>query len=202
MWPCNLWLGKGSIVYKSILGLESPTISIHAELIERAIRNDPEAQFDLYKKYNAAMYNTALRICRNTALAEDVIQESFLNAFNSLGYYRGDASFGSWLKRIVINKAISLSKKESRWELVENDEVLDTEETVIEASDYDVDTVRLAINELPDGFRTVLSLYLLEGYDHKEIAEILGITESTSKTQYKRAKERLRVNILEKMKHG
>lgn len=182
--------------------LEAPAISIHADLIDRALQNDPEAQFDLYKKYNAAMYNTALRITRNTALAEDVIQESFLSAFQSLVYYRGDASFGSWLKRIVINKAITLAKKESRWDLVENDEDLDSEDVIQPEPEYNVEQVKLAINQLPDGFRTVLSLYLLEGYDHKEIAEILDISESTSKTQYKRAKERLRKSLLEKMQHG
>ena len=182
--------------------LETPAISIHAELIDRALQNDPEAQFDLYKKYNAAMYNTALRITRNTALAEDVIQESFLSAFQSLIYYRGDASFGSWLKRIVINKAITLTKKESRWDLVENDDELDGEEELKSEPEYNVEHIKLAINELPDGFRTVLSLYLLEGYDHKEIAEILEISESTSKTQYKRAKERLKKMLLERMNNG
>ena len=182
--------------------METPTISIHAELIDRALQNDPEAQFDLYKKYNAAMYNTALRITRNTALAEDVIQESFLSAFQSLIYYRGDASFGSWLKRIVINKAITLTKKESRWDLVENDDELDSEEELHSEPDYNVEHVKQAINELPDGFRTVLSLYLLEGYDHKEIAEILDISESTSKTQYKRAKERLKKMLIERMHNG
>ena len=182
--------------------MESPAISIHADIIDRAIRNDPEAQFDLYKKYNAAMYNTALRITRNTALAEDVLQESFLNAFQSLTYYRGDASFGSWLKRIVINKAITLAKKESRWDLVENEEDLDSPEDIPSEPEYDLDQVKMAITELPDGFRTVLSLYLLEGYDHKEIAEILGITESTSKTQYKRAKEKLKKSLLDKLQHG
>jgi len=182
--------------------LEAQAISIHADLIERAVGNDREAQFELYKKYNSAMYNTALRITRNTALAEDVIQESFLSAFQSLVFYRGDASFGSWLKRIVINKAITLAKKESRWDLVEDDAQLDQADRVAEEPEYDVETVKSAIESLPQGFRTVLSLYLLEGYDHKEIAEILDITESTSKTQYMRAKDKLKVILLEKMNHG
>jgi len=182
--------------------LEVQAISIHADLIQRAIGNDREAQFELFKKYNAAMYNTALRITRNTALAEDVIQESFLSAFQSLVFYRGEASFGSWLKRIVINKAITLTKKESRWDLVEDDRQLDQIDWVAEEPLYDVDAVRRAIEALPHGFRTVLSLYLLEGYDHKEIAEILDITESTSKTQYMRAKDKLKVILLEKMNHG
>lgn len=177
---------------KERIRMEARAINIHSDLIERAVKNDRNAQFELYKKYNRAMYNTALRITNNTALAEDVLQESFLSAFQSLVFYRGEASFGSWLKRIVINKAISAVRKESKLEFTEDDSKLDTIELQIEEPDYDVDRVKRAMEELPDGFRTVLNLYLFEGYDHQEIAEILGITESTSKTQYKRAKERLR----------
>lgn len=175
---------------------------MHSDLIERAMVNDREAQFELYKKYNGAMYNTALRITKNTALAEDVIQESFLSAFQSLVFYRGEASFGSWLKRIVINKAITLAKKESRFELSEDEVGLDQIEPEQLEPEYDVESVKKSILKLPDGFRTVLSLYLLEGYDHKEIAEILDITESTSKTQYKRAKDKLRTILKEEMNHG
>lgn len=181
--------------------MEAKALPIHADLIQRAMHNDRDAQFDLYKKYNAAMYNTALRITGKTALAEDVIQESFLSAFQSLVFYRGEASFGSWLKRIVINKAITLAKRESRWDLVEDEDRLDVEDERPEEPDYDVQAVRKAMERLPDGFRTVLSLYLLEGYDHQEIAEILNISESTSKTQYMRAKEKLR-QLLTEQYHG
>ncbi len=182
--------------------MEARAVNIHSDLIARAMINDQGAQFELYKKYSAAMYNTALRITKNTALAEDVLQESFLNAFQSLVFYRGEASFGSWLKRIVINKAITMAKKESKFELVEDEGQLERVEEVEVESLYDVDGVKQAIMELPDGFRTVLSLYLIEGYDHKEIAEIMEITESTSKTQYKRAKEKLRTILKTQMNHG
>ncbi|MCP4460672.1 MAG: RNA polymerase sigma factor [Cytophagales bacterium] len=182
--------------------LEAKAINIHVDLIERAKGNDQEAQFSLYKKYNGAMYNTALRITHNTALAEDVLQESFLNAFQSLGYYRGDASFGSWLKRIVINKAISLSKKESKWELRDDESSFEKMDIPEESIEYNVENVKEAIEKLPDGFRTVISLYLLEGYDHREISEILQISESTSKTQYKRAKDKLRSVLIEEVNYG
>ena len=105
--------------------MEAKAINIHEDLIERARSNDQAAQFDLYKKYNGAMYNTALRITGNSVLAEDVIQESFLNAFRSLAYYRGEASFGSWLKKIVINKSISISKKETKWGMPEDSSSLE-----------------------------------------------------------------------------
>lgn len=173
--------------------LEAKAISMHSDLIERAVKNDREAQFELYKKYNRAMYNTALRITNNTALAEDVIQESFLSAFQSLVFFRGEASFGSWLKKIVINKALTAVRKESKLEFTDDEsaaiEVIDTGQ---EESPYDIEEVKRAIEELPKGFKTVLTLYLIEGYDHQEISQILDISESTSKTQYKRAKDKLR----------
>lgn len=142
------------------------------------------------------MYNTALRILSHSAEAEDVIQESFLEAFTRLNDYREEASFGSWLKRIVINKCISLIRKR-KIEFVEDYEldVLTSNDEV----DFDIDDesqiislIKKGIDELSEGYRVVLSLYLLEGYDHVEIAEILKISESTSKTQYLRAKNKLK----------
>lgn len=175
--------------------MEAKAINLHEDLIERAMQNEQSAQFELYKKYNAAMYNTALRITGSTALAEDALQESFLSAFRSLVFYRGESTFGAWLKRIVINTSLTLAKKESNWTLT--DDVPEEAETSEgeEERDYNIAHVKRAIHRLPDGFRSVLTLYLIEGYDHKEIAEILDITESTSKSQYKRAKDKLRKNL-------
>lgn len=126
--------------------------------------------------------------------ASDVLQEGFISAFKSLDHYRGDAPFGAWLKRIVVNKAINqLSRR--KHESLPEDEKFDVpeEEAAVEyADDLTVERVKRAIHELPDGYRSVLSLYLLEGYDHQEIAEIMGISESTSKSQLNRAKSKLR----------
>jgi RNA polymerase sigma factor (sigma-70 family) len=141
------------------------------------------------------MYNTAYRIVNNEDEAQDVLQEAFISAFHNLDTYRGDSAFGAWLKRIVINKAITqVSKKkmerfpdDDRWD-VKEEEVGD----VLEGFPFTVEKVRAAIEVLPDGYRTVLSLYLLEGYDHGEIAEIMGITESTSKSQFNRSKKKLK----------
>ena len=183
--------------------LELKVINTHDELIKRALDNDRDAQFDLYKKYNGAIYDVALRMTRNSVIDEDVLQEAFLNAFESLSYYRGDASFGSWLKRIVINKAISISRKESRFEMSDTGTDFDqVDNAPNEQRNYNVELVKEAINNLPDGFRTVLSLYLLEGYDHREISEILNISESTSKTQYKRAKDKFRLLLKDEVKYG
>lgn len=170
---------------------------IHADLIARCRQGDREAHYQLYKLYSKRMYNIGYRIVNNTGEAEDVLQEAFISAFRSLDHYRGDATFGSWLKRIVVNKAINVLKRRKTERLPE-DENFDVQEEIgmEEEFPFSVEQVRKAIERLPDGYRSVLSLYLLEGYDHSEIAEILGISESTSKSQFNRSKKKLR-EILE-----
>jgi RNA polymerase sigma factor (sigma-70 family) len=141
------------------------------------------------------MYNAAYRIVNNEDEAQDVLQEAFISAFHNLDSYRGDSAFGAWLKRIVINKAITQVTKrkmerfpeDGRWDVKEEEPA-----DVFEGFPFTVEKVRAAIEALPDGYRTVLSLYLLEGYDHGEIAEIMGITESTSKSQFNRSKKKLK----------
>jgi RNA polymerase sigma-70 factor (ECF subfamily) len=138
------------------------------------------------------MFNTAWRIVRNDQEAEDVLQEAFVNAFQYLHTFQGTATFGAWLKRIVVNKALNTVQKR-KLEFSESDgmEFADVEEEVY-ADPLEVERVRRAIEELPDGYRVILSLYLLEGYDHIEISEILNISVGTSKSQYNRAKKKLR----------
>jgi RNA polymerase sigma factor (sigma-70 family) len=141
------------------------------------------------------MYNIGYRIVNDQDEAEDVLQEAFISAFNSLDNYRGDSTFGAWLKRIVINKAINQLNKR-KLDRMPEDETFDVKEEeeidVLEGFPFTVEKVRDAIERLPDGYRAVLSLYLMEGYDHGEIAEILRITESTSKSQFNRAKKKLK----------
>lgn len=140
------------------------------------------------------MYNVGFRITGNEDDASDVLQESFISAFRNLDKYRGDATFGSWLKRIVVNKAINSLNKRKEERLPENDhwDVPEEEAPVTYGEGLTVDRVKRAIEQLPDGYRSVLSLYLMEGYDHQEIGEIMGISESTSKSQLNRAKSKLR----------
>ena len=172
---------------------------INAPLVERCRLGDRRAQAEIYKRYAKAMFNASLRITGSYVEAEDVLQEAFLSAFRELHSYKGDSSFGSWLKRIVINKSIN-SLRNRRLQLVPLGEQHDAAAGP-EPADYSADSdethwradvVRRCVQELPDGYRVVLSLYLLEGYDHLEIAGILGISESTSKSQYSRARARLR----------
>ena len=176
------------------LELSGNQINIHKDLIEQCRINDRKAQYEIYKLYSTAMYNICFRILKDEAEAEDVLQEAFLNAFRNIRNYRGDASFGAWFKRIVVNSAINQVRKR-KLEFENLDDVDPGEET--ESYDenelvLDIQRVRDAIEKLPDGFRTVFSLYLLEGYDHYEISEILGISVSTSKSQYNRAKRKVR----------
>lgn len=175
--------------------MEAQAAHIHHDLIDRCRKGDRIAYQRLYKLYSRSMYNVGYRIVNDSDEAEDVLQEAFISAFNNLESYRGDSSFGAWLKRIVINKAINQVNKrkldrlpeDDRWDVMEEAEV-----DVFEGFPFTVESVREAIERLPDGYRSVLSLYLLEGYDHGEIAEILKITESTSKSQFNRAKKKLK----------
>ncbi len=125
--------------------------------------------------------------------AEDVLQEAFLDAFQKIHDFRQTSTFGAWLKQIVINRAINqLRQRKLEWVDVEEADSVGEEVSIPqEETDWEMERVRLGIQQLPDGFRTVLSLYLLEGYDHEEIASILNISESTSRTQYMRAKRKL-----------
>lgn len=141
------------------------------------------------------MYNVCYRITSDEDDASDALQEAFISAFNNLHHYRGDATFGAWLKRIVVNKAINVLKKR-RFESLPEDERWDMAEETgdgdVEYGELTVERVKRAIQQLPEGYRAVLSLYLVEGYDHQEIGEILGVSESTSKSQLNRAKKKLR----------
>jgi RNA polymerase sigma-70 factor (ECF subfamily) len=167
-------------------------------LIEQCKAGDRKAQYQVYQAYSKAMFNICLRLLNQRGEAEDALQEAFIRAFMHLADYKGDASFGAWLKRIVVNECLNRlrKKKDLLYEIQANDtryavdappSSWETDEQMLE-----VEKVKQAIQKLPDGYRAVLSLYLLEGYDHLEIAEILHITESTSKSQLNRAKHKLK----------
>lgn len=147
------------------------------------------------------MYNVCFRIAGNEFEAEDALQEGFISAFKNINSFRGDSTFGAWLKRIVVNKAINELKKRKMERLSEDDQIdiPEEEDTQEYKESLSVEVVRDSINDLPDGYRSVLSLYLIEGYDHQEIAEIMDITESTSKSQLNRAKKKLREILTHKM---
>jgi len=167
-----------------------PSIELQTELIDQCIRGDSRAQFRLYKLYSKAMYNICARMLSNTHDAEDVLQESFVNAFKNLKNFKGESTFGVWLKRIVINKCISQLRK-NKLKLVEIGNVDFEKPELNFVADYSAinpEYIHRAIKELPEGSRAIFNLFALEGYKHKEISDLLGISESTSKTQYLRAR--------------
>jgi RNA polymerase sigma-70 factor (ECF subfamily) len=141
------------------------------------------------------MYNIAMRILNNEDEAADVLQEAFIDAFGRIGDFRQETTFGLWMKQIVINKSISQIRKR-KMELVSIDDtdvetIPDIEIPDHEEMELQVRQVRAAIQQLPDGYRVVLTLYLLEGYDHEEISHILRISVNTSRTQFMRARRKL-----------
>jgi RNA polymerase sigma-70 factor (ECF subfamily) len=156
------------------------------------MEGDKKAQFDIYRLYYKSMYNSSLRIVGIPEEAEDIMQESFLTAFRKLKTYSGDVSFGAWLKKIVINRSLdALRKRKVLFEEL-HAELPVVSEPEPEVELIAVEEVKSAINSLSDGYRTILSLILLEGYDHEEVSEILGIKNVTSRTQFSRARQRLR----------
>jgi len=176
----------------------------HAKIVDRCVQGDQKAFYEIYQLYSKAMFNICFRILGTQEVAEDVLQEAFVNAFQNIKSYQGKASFGAWLKKIVVNKAISYLRKQ-QLDMVELNERMEVHDDGA-VDDIDlimkVETIREAIQKLPNGFRVVFSLYLLEGYDHKEIAEILEISESTSKSQYNRAKKKLKDILREEVYYG
>ena len=174
--------------------MDHQVTNIHDDLIARCRAGDRHAFKRVYNLYAKAMYNTAYRITNDADDAGDVLQEAFISAFSHLEGYRGEASFGSWLKRIIVNKAINLIRKRRGDRLPETGawDVVEEPEIEVESSERTIERVKAAIRQLPEGYRTVLSLYLIEGYDHKEISEILSVSVSTSKSQLNRAKKKLK----------
>jgi RNA polymerase sigma factor (sigma-70 family) len=170
--------------------------NIHKEIIELSKSGNSKAQYQLYKLYARAMYNICYRIMNSKEEAEDMLQESFTEAFLKLDTFRYESAFGVWLKRIVINKCIN-SLKRKKAELVLTDNLPDNNginegEDIPDTISLKVRDVQNAMDKLPQGYRVIFSLYLLEGYDHSEIAQILGVSESTSKSQYSRAKQKIK----------
>ncbi len=169
--------------------------NIHQNLIDGCKTGDQKAQFQIYKLYYKAMYNTSLRIVSDTMEAEDIMQEAFLSAFEKINTYSGTVSFGAWLKKIVINRSLdALNRQKAIFEDIDTHHELKyvpDEKDNGRDDNFKIEGVREAIKGLPDGYRIILSLYLLEGYDHDEISEILNISSSTSRSQLSRAKQKL-----------
>ncbi len=175
--------------------MEAVYVDQHFDLVVECRNGSRKAHNDLYKLYSRAMFNIAMRILNDADEAADVLQEAFIDAFGRIADFRQETTFGLWMKQIVINKSISQLRKR-RMELVSIDDtdvesIPDEEVPDQEELELQVRQVRAVIQQLPDGYRVVLTLYLLEGYDHEEISHILRISENTSRTQFMRARRKL-----------
>lgn len=176
--------------------------NIHSKWIEASKKGNERAKYELYQLYAKAMFNVCYRLMNNREEAEDMLQEAFTQAFLKLDTFRYESGFGGWLKRIVINTCINEINRR-KVDLTYCDDIHQnniTEEEEATEVPFTVANVMSAMQQLPEGGRMVFSLYLLEGYDHVEISRILNISESTSKSQFMRAKRRI-VELLEQQKN-
>lgn len=172
--------------------MNNPILFTHKDLIEKSKLGDRKMQYKLYSLYVDAMFNVSIRIVKVKEDAEDVVQDSFTDAFKHLETFKYQSTFGSWLKRIVVNNSINYLKVK-RIPLVDLDanDYWISEQEEIKEEQLDISKIKTAINMLPNGYQTIINLYLIEGYDHTEIGDILEISVSTSKSQYHRAKKKL-----------
>ncbi|GGH03253.1 RNA polymerase sigma factor [Polaribacter pacificus] len=176
------------------------TVDLHNHLIEACKNNDAKAQMLLYDKYCKAMCAIAYRYVKDVFEAEDIMQDAFIKAFQKIDSFKGDVSFGAWLKRIVINQSLDVLKKKKLDLIAINDEIhhkVEEDETWEVEVPYTQEMILSVIETLKEKYRVVLSLFLLEGYDHQEISEVLGISEVASRTHLLRGKAQLKERLKE-----
>ena len=180
----------------------------HFGLARKCMDGDRRAQFELYNLYSKAMFNICLRMMGRREEAEDVLQNAFVDIFRKIQTFRFESSLGAWIKRIVINSCINELKRK-RIELVEMQDQFEGEPDTMdqvslgnEEKSIQIQRIKDAMGQLPDGYRVVFNLYLMEGYDHREISEILGISEGASKSQFSRAKKKISLILEGRSKAG
>ncbi len=166
------------------------------QLIEKCKANDTKAQGELYKLFSSKLFSTCLKYSRNYVEAEDNLQDAFLTIFDKIEQYKNKGSFEGWLKRITVNTVLQRYRKEKVFEIV-SENTAEDEEVEVDEDDISIDFLLKIIQELPDRYRLVFNLYALDGYSHKDIAEMLKISVGTSKSNLARARQILK-NTIEK----
>lgn len=167
------------------------------ELIKKCKANDRKAQMMLYRKYCDGMFCVAMRFVKNEDDAEDILQDAFIKAFQRLDQFSGEVTFGAWLKRIVVNRSIDFLKAQHQ-KTIELDEGymhIEEEDNWNVGQEVDLEEIKKLISALPEKYKYVVQLFLIEGYDHSEISEILEITETASRTRLLRAKTKLKEEL-------
>ena len=180
--------------------LKEKVKDIHQDLIDRCKNNDRIAQMKLYDLYYRAVYNSIIRIVKDPMEAEDLMQDTFLNAFTKIDRFRSESSFGTWIKKIAINRSLNALKKHSPDILdIPDGNIPDQmDEETVNYDKFNMEEIKNEIESLPVGYRLVLNLHLIEGMDHDEIAQILNIKAVTSRSQYMRGKQKLVMNLKER----
>ncbi|MCH2083306.1 MAG: RNA polymerase sigma factor [Saprospiraceae bacterium] len=169
------------------------------QILLGCLKNDAKAQRTLYEQYKVQMFRLCLRYARDRQEAEDLLQEGFITVFKDLKNYRGVGALGGWIRKVMVNNALQhIRKTKHRFQSIDSVQLNEYEEITIDEEDQPrVKELTKYLQSLPDGYRTVFNLYVIEGYTHKEIAKVLSISESTSKSQLFKAKGMLR-KLLEK----
>ena len=165
-----------------------------ADILEKCKANDRSAQLKLYRQYCDGMYCVAMRFLKNADDAEDVLQEAFIKAFQKMHQYKGEVTFGAWLKRIVVNKCIDFLKSRNEQNISLDESYIrcvDEEDWTVEEH-IEIDEVKTAIEQLSDKYKYVVMMYLVEGFDHQEISEVLKISETACRTRLLRGKGQLK----------
>lgn len=173
------------------------------ELILGCIRGDAACQKEAFYRYAGNMLGVCNRYARNAADAEDILQDGFIKVFNKMRQFKGDGSFEGWIRRIMVNTALKKYSLRRFEKEVSGYEITDKDETILEPTAYNYLTEKdllLLIHNLPDGYRMIFNLYVIEGYQHEEIAVMLGIQAGTSRSQLVKARAMLQKQILQLQK--
>jgi RNA polymerase sigma-70 factor (ECF subfamily) len=178
-------------------------MTVESKIVEGCIAGKRKSQNQLYKRYASTMLVVCLRYSSNVAEAEDILHDGFIKVFKNINSYRQDGSFEGWIRRIMVNTAITHFNKRKKAKFLEEDiskyewQMVEEEQTSESYKSVEPKVVMDIIQQLPEGYRIVLNLYAFEGYTHKEIAEILNVSESTSKTQLFKARKKIRQRLIE-----
>ncbi len=165
------------------------------ELIIQCKKQDATAQGELYKQYNRILFAICLRYSPNYTEAEDNLQDAFITIFKKIEQYNAKGSFEGWMKRVTVNTVLQKYRKQRTFEIVDEGQIEDEAEVEIESEEIPLDVLLKIVQELPDRYRLVFSMYVMDGYQHKEIAEMLGISDGTSKSNLARARMILKNKI-------
>ena len=167
-----------------------------AELVEGCKEGNPQHQRALYQQYNRLMFGVCLRYADNHDDAKDILQDGFIKVFKHIGTFKGKGSFEGWIRRIMVHTSIEHYRRNSRYFMVDIKEAGDMEFDADALSTLSRNEILSLISELPAGYRTVFNLYVIEGYTHQEIGDMLKISEGTSKSQLSRAKKILKEKLI------